>query len=78
MIKKKANVIEEACDADLPDVLYRFYSEVRKVKGDDNEDTTYSNSTLRCIRSGINRYMKQQRGIDIISDQIHHSCLALR
>ena len=66
--KEIANIIEEVTNADMPDVLFKFYSEVHKVKGDNDDETRYASTTLRCIRSGINRYMKEKRSIDIISD----------
>ena len=66
--KQIANITEEVTDADMPDVLFKFYSEVHKVKGDNDDETRYASTNLRCTRSGINRYMKEKRSIDIISD----------
>lgn len=67
--KNVANIIEEVIDADLPEVLYKFYSEVKPQKaGQKSNSDTYANTTLKCMRAGINRYMKQKKGIDIIND----------
>lgn len=64
LVKKGiANTITEVTTKDLPEVLFQFYSEVRTVKSE-----TYKNTTLKCLRSGINRFMKETRSINIVSD----------
>lgn len=55
--------IDEVTTENLPDFLYKFYSEVRKENGD-----LYSNTSLKAMRAGINRYIKETRSIDIVSD----------
>ena len=57
-------------DADLPEVLFQFYAEVQPKKIDPSKPNTdtYANTTLRCVRAGINRQIKEKRGIDIIND----------
>ena len=53
----------ELLDIDeLPDILMDFYTNLRKVDGEN-----YKLQSLKCIRAGINRYMKAEKGIDIIS-----------
>ena len=47
-------------DSSLDDILADFYASVQPQKKDD-----YSVQTLKCIRSGLNRYFRQHRGIDI-------------
>ena len=48
---------------DLDNILSDFYSSVRPQKKDD-----YSVQTLKCLRSGLNRYFRKMRGIDITTD----------
>ena len=57
-------------DADLPEVLFKFYAEVQPKKIDPSKPNTdtYANTTLLCVRAGINRQIKEKRGIDIIND----------
>lgn len=62
--KDIAASIEHVTDADLPKVLEKFYSEIRTKKTHER----YKNSSLRAIRAGVNRFIKDSRGIDIISD----------
>lgn len=49
---------------DLPKVLEEFYTELRKVDGEQE----YKTSTLKCIRAAINRYYKEHRSIDLLQD----------
>lgn len=56
--------IDTIDDAALPNLLENFYAEIRTKKGHQR----YKNSSLKAIRASINRYMKESRGIDIISD----------
>lgn len=62
--EKKLKQFHKLTDDDLPDILLDFYSNLRKVNGGD-----YKLQTLKCIRAGINRCTKEQRGLDIISDE---------
>lgn len=64
MKEKKLGVcIDEITTEDLPNFLFKFYSEVRKDNGQ-----IYSNTSLKSMRAGINRYIKETRSIDIVSD----------
>lgn len=77
--KKVAKTIEEVDNTDLPELLESFYADVRKKeaipsskkKGKNVKEVIepYKNSSLKVIRAGINRYFKDKRGINIISDQ---------
>lgn len=58
--------MESVEDDKLPELLEKFYLEVRTKKSHD----CYKNSTLRTIRASINRFIKETRSIDIIAD--HH------
>ena len=76
--------IETIDSADLPKILSDFYTEVKKKdtppkktkKGakaaeiSDNcpEDLEYKNSSLHCMQAALNRYFKEQRGLDIIAN----------
>ena len=56
-------ILEEVLNADLPKILFDFYTGVEPLKGG-----IYSVQTLKCIRAGLNRYFRKARGIDIIKD----------
>ena len=59
--------VDEITTEQLPDALENFYSEITKKKiGSGTAE--YKNSTLKCIRAGINRYYKSNRSLDIIAD----------
>lgn len=62
--KEIAKSIDDITDDKLPDLLFDFYTEVRSTK-----NQTYKNTTLRCLRAGINRYIKEKRSINIVEDQ---------
>ena len=56
----------EALTVDLNDlngILCDFYSEIKPQKEED-----YSVQTLKCLRSGLNRWYRKERGIDIVND----------
>lgn len=55
--------IDEVTTEDLPNFLFKFYSEVRKDNGQ-----LYSNTSLKSMRAAINRHVKETRSIDIVSD----------
>lgn len=67
--KKIADGLDAVTDEKLPEVLFDFYTEARTAKNE-----RYKNSTLKCIRAGVNRYVKETRGIDIVSDQNFIRC----
>ena len=48
---------------ELPVILENFYPNLQRVNGED-----YKLQSLKCIRAGINRWTKENRNIDIISD----------
>lgn len=50
---------------ELDEVLCKFYSEARNEKGD-----LYKKSTLANTRYGLNRYLNEKKGIDIIKDKM--------
>ncbi len=54
---------EEISTEELPDLLFDFYSEtVRKDGG------IFKVNTLKNLRSGLNRFYKEDRSIDIVND----------
>ena len=53
--------LELITDAELPNILKKFYADARKSDG-----SRYHTQSLKNIRSGINRYMKETRKLDII------------
>lgn len=67
--KKFGTDLDAVTDEDLPKVLFKFYTEARTVKNE-----RYKNSTLKCIRAGVNRHIKETRGIDIVSDKRFIRC----
>ena len=48
-------------------ILKIFYSEIKSVK---TKDGHYSNSSLKTMRVALNRYFKQTRSLDIISNPL--------
>ena len=54
----------EILDADLPQVLTKFYTDVRPTKTGE----CFMTGILKVIRAGLNRHFKLTRGIDIGSD----------
>ena len=54
---------EDIAPENLSEILFDFYSSVRPQKKDD-----YSVQTLKCLRSGLNRFFRKERGIDITND----------
>ncbi len=55
--------IEKITDADVPEMLLSFYTNVQREDGE-----LYKLQTLKCIRASINCYMKETRNLDIIQD----------
>lgn len=63
LMEKNHKPFDELADDELPDILYHFYTDLRKVDGG-----MYKLQTLKCLRAGINRYTKDKRNLDIIKD----------
>lgn len=63
LAEKRLGHLEDLDNKDFPQILYDFYSNLRKVDGGN-----YKLQTLKCIRAGINRYTKEVRNLDIIND----------
>ena len=57
--------LEDLKDQDLPDILTKFYTDVRTKKSGE----LYKTSSFKVIRAGLNRYFKRQRNIDIVADE---------
>ena len=75
VLRCEGNSIDDIKDQDLPDLLEHFFSELKKPKGKNNEQNEpYKNSSMRVIRGGINRYLKEKRNIDIMSDDRFIRC----
>ncbi len=52
-------------DAELPNLLESFYSDVHNKQGE-----RYKLQSLKCILAGLNRHFKETRNLDIISDPL--------
>ena len=65
LIAKNLPKADDIAIEDLSEILYDFYSSVRPQKKDD-----YSVQSLKCLHSGINRYFRKTRGIDITNDSM--------
>ena len=57
--------VEDTPTEDLDGILFDFYISVQPQKKDD-----YCVQTLKCIRAGLNRYFRKERGIDIAKDSL--------
>lgn len=68
--KEIAENLDGVSNEDLPDVLEKFYSEIRTKKSHER----YKNSSLRAIRASINRWVKEAHNIDIIADPKFLKC----
>ena len=68
LLEKNYPVLEDITTDDLPSILSDFYTEVSKKKSSYDGSKEYKNTTLKCIRSEINRYFRETRSLDIISD----------
>lgn len=64
LAEKNLPPIENIDSDDLPAILSQFYTELRKKDGEGE----YKTSTLKCIRAALNRYFKEKRSLDILSD----------
>lgn len=67
IIEKDLPAIEATPDAELPNLLERFYTDLCQKNGE-----RYKLQSLKCIRAGLNRYFKEECSIDIISDVRFH------
>ncbi len=63
LMVKNLSELDEITDADLPQILKTFYTELRQKDG-----SVYKLASLKCIRAGLNRHFKETLSIDIISD----------
>ena len=62
---KKLPKLEALNDiAELAEILHDFYVALRPMKNKD-----YASQSIKCIRSGLNRYMRKEKGIDICNDK---------
>ena len=57
--------VEDIATPDLDAILFEFYSSIQPQKKDN-----YCVQTLKCIRTGLNRYFRKERGIDIAKDSM--------
>ena len=78
--ERKLPKVDEIADAELPQILGEFYFSLRKKrvkpKGKEklsrsqlNKQKHYKNSSLKSGRAALNRYFKEKRCIDIISNE---------
>ena len=61
--EKNIAQLDEISEDDLPEILFRFYSDLCRQDG-----AEYKLSSIKCIRAGLNRHLKESRNVDIISD----------
>ena len=66
-------ILEEICDADLPELLGSFFVNVRTIKTHE----LYLVQSQKCLRASLNRYFKETRNIDIINDLRFIQCNSL-
>ena len=70
--EKEMPKMEDISKEDLPSVLERYYSELKKQKCSNEEDEdsdTYKHSTQKSIRAALCRHFKKTRCIDIINSE---------
>ena len=64
--RKVSEDIKDVPTESLPDLLEDFFPLIRIVcKG---KTEKYKNTSLKAIRAAINRYLKEERGVDTMSD----------
>ena len=69
LTEKNMPKVKDISDSDLSQMLTGFYTAIKKKKLNDNEDIgEYKNGSLKCMREALNRYFKEHRSIDIISN----------
>ena len=61
--------IDDIGTEELPQVMYEFYTDARYKSSNDGKLEKYKNTTLNSIRAGINRHLKDTRGVDIMKDE---------
>ena len=64
LVEKNLPSIDQISTESLPEIMKDFYTNAKKIDGGD-----YKVQSLKCLRAGINRYMKAERGIDIIDNE---------
>ena len=78
LIEKNLPNIEEISNKELPNLLMTFFAEATKKNSDDinnpEESSEYKTQTLRCIRAALGRYFKEERGTDIIKNELFVKC----
>ena len=62
--------LEDIPTDDLPAILTKFYTDVRKKK----DGTQYQTSSFKVLRAGLNRYFKVERNLDIVADEKFMRC----
>ena len=62
---KNYSSIEDIQTSDLAQILFEFYNSPQPQKKDD-----YTVQSLKCICTGLNRYFRKERGIDIAKDSM--------
>ena len=63
-LKEKGHpLIQQNATENLPKLLTKFYTDLYKVDGE-----IYKLSSLKCIQTGLNRYFKSERKLNIIAD----------
>ena len=60
---KKLPKLQDLTVDNLPEILYNFYPSVKPLKSNN-----YSVQTLKCLRSGLNRYFCKEKGFNITKD----------
>ncbi len=59
--EKNIPSLDEISEDNLPDILFTFYLYQQ-------DGAEYKLSSIKCIRAGLNRHLKETRNIDIIAD----------
>ena len=61
--------VEQIETSELLQLLYEFYTDAQYKECKDGEKAEkFKNTTMNSIRAGINRYLKEARGLDIMKD----------
>ena len=64
LIEKELLALCGVSSDNLPELLLNFYTHMRAIKNE-----LYNIQTLKCMRSNLNRYLKESRNIDICTDK---------
>ena len=71
----EGETIDDVSDSNLPELLECFFADLKKPKkNNSDQNEPFKNSSMRVIRGGINRYLKESRNIDIMSDDRFIRC----